>query len=304
MQKKAMQANDTAETHGDPRSQDETLYQFHSTPELERGLLGLYGQSKIKEARKVLLDKGVITEHRNPNPKYHFDKTIHYLFHPEPINAFLTDRVNASVRNKVSTQPDQSEITDASVRSTQRSVKNNRAIPETTSEIGTPPSPSSSIEFFQNSIPEEGTPPKGESAPQTAKKKKEWDIPEWFAPMADLPGYKTVDHSRAAGAIAATCDEVGIDKAAFILHWCKEYKINRHTYRWLDPVAACKGRPLSIALQNFGRTPPHSARPPLPGNNYGYTPQQDEDAKRDERKRHLREYQKKFGKSPWEAAKT
>ena len=85
---KAKQANDIAEVHGDRRAQDETLYQFHSEGELERGVV-IYKRRSMYDALKVLHEKGFVTVHHNPYNRYKFDKTRYFLFHPEAVNAWL-----------------------------------------------------------------------------------------------------------------------------------------------------------------------------------------------------------------------
>lgn len=86
---KARQANDVAEMHGDPRAQDEGLNQWHNEEELEEGLLWEYGRKTIREALVLLEGKGFIARIPNPNPKYRFDKTAHFVFRPGAVNAWL-----------------------------------------------------------------------------------------------------------------------------------------------------------------------------------------------------------------------
>jgi|GEM_PF-4841130 len=89
MKRKNQQLNDIAEMHGDERSQDETLIQFHTEGQLRFGILFLYSNKAIREALKLLEAKGVIETTSNPNPKYKFDKTKYFIFHPEVINEWL-----------------------------------------------------------------------------------------------------------------------------------------------------------------------------------------------------------------------
>lgn len=83
------EANDTAQRHGDDRTAPESLYQWHTTESLEAQLKGLGSKRTIQEARQLLGDLGVITEHRNPNPRYTFDRTIHFLFYPNVVAELL-----------------------------------------------------------------------------------------------------------------------------------------------------------------------------------------------------------------------
>lgn len=104
MQGKNKATNDVAEAHGDERTQDESLYQFHTQKDLENGILGYYSKTKITEANKFLTEKGVITLHKNPNPRYAFDNTNFFLFHPDIINDWL--KVNSRCPEIANGQPD------------------------------------------------------------------------------------------------------------------------------------------------------------------------------------------------------
>lgn len=67
----------------------ENLYQWHTTEELEAQLFGLGKKDKIQESRRQLVSMGIISEHRNPHPKYQFDKTTFFIFHPEAVDQYL-----------------------------------------------------------------------------------------------------------------------------------------------------------------------------------------------------------------------
>ncbi|MCW5589653.1 MAG: hypothetical protein KIT27_08340 [Legionellales bacterium] len=103
-QNKAM--NDIAENHGDERAQDESLLQYHTLKQLHEGLLGLFCEKKISQAINVLKDLNVITTHRNPNPRYKFDRTTYFLFHPNVCNEWIKQRYvidnfdNANMRDR------------------------------------------------------------------------------------------------------------------------------------------------------------------------------------------------------------
>ena len=94
LNEQAQQANATARKYGQPPTPEASLLQFHTDEQLQAGLLDLYGTKKIREARHLLVEKGAITEHLNPNPRYAFDKTLYFEFHPEVINAWLDQRRN------------------------------------------------------------------------------------------------------------------------------------------------------------------------------------------------------------------
>lgn len=86
--KKAKFQNNIANLHHDTGCQDESLYQFHTLEELEEGVL-LYSKDAINTGLKALVDKKVISIHKNPNPKYAFDRTRYFLFYPEVLNSWL-----------------------------------------------------------------------------------------------------------------------------------------------------------------------------------------------------------------------
>jgi hypothetical protein len=83
--------NDIAEKHGDSRSQLEGLYIWKTLKEIGQDLIGLYGKSAIVAAIKILKNLGFISIHSNPNPRYHFDKTQFFLFHPDAVNKWLRE---------------------------------------------------------------------------------------------------------------------------------------------------------------------------------------------------------------------
>lgn len=99
MTTKNRKSNDVAEAHGDVRTQDESLLQFHSHNELIEGILAIYGKGAVIAANKLLEEKGAISVHRNPNPRYSFDKTNYYLFHPDVCNAWLVSYKNNRFNN-------------------------------------------------------------------------------------------------------------------------------------------------------------------------------------------------------------
>jgi len=88
----AAKANAVAEMHGDRASQDETLLQWHTLKELRDGLLGLYSEDSISQAIKLLVSLKFIAITKNPNPRYHFDKTHFFQFLPESVQAWLDNR--------------------------------------------------------------------------------------------------------------------------------------------------------------------------------------------------------------------
>lgn len=68
--------------------------------ELEQGVL-LYSRDAINCGLKILVDKKVISIHKNPNPKYSFDRTRYFLFYPVVVNTWLVDNKFNSKRSIV-----------------------------------------------------------------------------------------------------------------------------------------------------------------------------------------------------------
>jgi hypothetical protein len=86
--KQAQLANKVSRQHGEEGAQNESLWQWHTEDDLERGLM-IYKRRTIREAIKLLADKKFVTVSDNPNPKYRFDRTKHFLFHPDAVNQWL-----------------------------------------------------------------------------------------------------------------------------------------------------------------------------------------------------------------------
>ncbi|WKZ15529.1 MAG: hypothetical protein QY317_16670 [Candidatus Jettenia caeni] len=123
--KKAKRANEIAVMHGDEGQavQDESLLQFHTEKELEENIM-IYGRTKISEAIKNLQQKRVIEVYKNPNPRYAFDKTKYFLFHPEVCNDWIKKHY-----------PDLPEMGNRCTKSGSRSTRSGEAITEITTEI-------------------------------------------------------------------------------------------------------------------------------------------------------------------------
>lgn len=81
-----------AAKHGESFEDSTGLLQFHTEDDLEIGLLGLYKRKTIREGIKLLTDRGFISIHKNPNPRYKFDNTKFFLFHAETVNAWIKNR--------------------------------------------------------------------------------------------------------------------------------------------------------------------------------------------------------------------
>lgn len=117
----AMAANNVAEKHGDERSQYEGLYQYYTYEDLHQRLLGLYSERAIPQSVKRLVDLGVVSKHKNPNPRYSFDKTTYYIFHPDVCNDWISGNyVNGDFIGFVS-----SDVSTEEFQSHQKPLKNN-----------------------------------------------------------------------------------------------------------------------------------------------------------------------------------
>lgn len=114
------------EQHGDtPNDLEVTVMQWHSEEDLSEGILGLYGKSTIAKAVKKLAHLGYISIHKNPNPRYHFDKTRHFVFHPARVRKFFEDR---SPENNGTSRKNSLR----SIKNSLRSIKNGGTSPEIT----------------------------------------------------------------------------------------------------------------------------------------------------------------------------
>jgi hypothetical protein len=86
--RKAIEANDVAEMHGEARTQNENLWQWYTEEELEAGIF-IYKRTSIRAALALLEKKGFITISNNPNPRYKFDKTRFFIFHADKVNEWI-----------------------------------------------------------------------------------------------------------------------------------------------------------------------------------------------------------------------
>ena len=88
---KAHHANNVAVMHGVEPTQDETLIQFHTTENLRKYMLGLYSDKAIASGVRFLKDKGFVRIMRNPNPRFQFDQTKHFVFETDAVNEWIND---------------------------------------------------------------------------------------------------------------------------------------------------------------------------------------------------------------------
>ena len=102
--------NNIAESHGDGRPHDQNAYLFFSMDEISEGILGTYGKNTINNALQLLEELGAISIHKNPNPRYHFDKTKYFIFYPEVCNVWIEKSNSNNTQDESSEQFTQQPI--------------------------------------------------------------------------------------------------------------------------------------------------------------------------------------------------
>jgi len=142
--------NNIAELHGDGRPHEQNAYLFFSMDEISDGILGAYGKNTINNALQLLEELGAISVHKNPNPRYHFDKTKYFIFYPDVCNDWIekSNSKNEDQKDPPEQINDQSlgnsdhlkvsdrssKIKSPSSKSNLPSLKKGRAITDTTSK--------------------------------------------------------------------------------------------------------------------------------------------------------------------------
>ncbi|MGL4617907.1 MAG: hypothetical protein ACRCZS_02445 [Chroococcidiopsis sp.] len=110
-QPRAMRENQVAELHGDAGTQNTSLIQHHTIGELRDGLLGMYSKDAIAKGLRILIAKNFISQQRNPNPRYKFDQTRHYLVFSASIQAAIDNEISQSRKiDNASAESSQSNI--------------------------------------------------------------------------------------------------------------------------------------------------------------------------------------------------
>ena len=125
--------NEVAVQHGEEGEQDVSQLQYHSLEEVRVQCMGLLSQKATVLARKVLVEKGFVTEHLNPQKKYRFDKTIFYQVHPKMINKALLLHEECPTRQNDDIDVVEMTISKQSKRES-GNVKMTTPITETTTE--------------------------------------------------------------------------------------------------------------------------------------------------------------------------
>ena len=161
---KSAEANQIAQSHGCEPSQDDSLLQFHTEAELEAGIM-IAHKDKIRLALQVLVNKGAITIKRNPNPRYKFDNTRYFLFHPDVINEWLAktaDDIAKTPDNRKVSSEQSRKFAHASTENPRRSTENPRrstkSPPPSTKNQGTITETTSETTKGNNLIPHTGKP--------------------------------------------------------------------------------------------------------------------------------------------------
>ena len=124
-------ANDIAEAHGDGRPNNENAYLFFSMEELVTALMGVFGKKAISDGLALLESLKVISIHKNPNPRYHFDKTKYFKFYPDICNEWIASNCSTKTsrsqkRTQVIDNFDNAEMDNAFAKNALPSRKNSQ----------------------------------------------------------------------------------------------------------------------------------------------------------------------------------
>lgn len=85
----AIAANEIAERHGERGNHVTSLTQWHTEADLKKAMLGAWGKDKIRNGLQILQENGFIDIFRNPNSRFAFDKTRHFIVIPDAIQSAL-----------------------------------------------------------------------------------------------------------------------------------------------------------------------------------------------------------------------
>jgi len=88
--------NSVAQLHGD-EIKPLSLFQFHTVTEIE-DCIQIAKKDTIRNSLKKIIALGIVSIHDNPNPKFKFDKTKYYLFHPNKLQKLISAYANAENR--------------------------------------------------------------------------------------------------------------------------------------------------------------------------------------------------------------
>jgi len=77
------------------------LIQFHTEKQLIEKLMTVTKTpATLRRSIQFLVEKKVISLHKNPNKRYSFDRTRHFLFHPDVINTWLENEYGGFIENE------------------------------------------------------------------------------------------------------------------------------------------------------------------------------------------------------------
>ena len=111
------------------------LLQFHSEADLIEKMLSItHTPANIRKGINYLKEKNVISIHRNPNKRYAFDRTRHFLLHPDILNQWLTEREKTKASKKTANNKKKTQKTDSLVtlKDTQQNEEKNPTHPDST----------------------------------------------------------------------------------------------------------------------------------------------------------------------------
>lgn len=120
---KNTQLNRVAQAHGEAETHDTTLLQWHTEKQLMEGVLGFFSKNIIARGLDVLYGKGFVTKEQNPRPRYQFDRTRYFLFHPKVVNKWLAEHYDSELNDPSPKSDSSSPISDS------RSPKNGAPSP-------------------------------------------------------------------------------------------------------------------------------------------------------------------------------
>ena len=132
-------ANNISESHGDGRPHSEKAYLFFTMEDFIEGTMNFYGKNAINEALQLLVSLNVLTTHKNPNPRYYFDKTKYFQFYPSVCNHWIAENYSTGCQStQVETQPN--DYIDTPKEANRLFINNRRSaeIGEPVIEIGQP----------------------------------------------------------------------------------------------------------------------------------------------------------------------
>jgi hypothetical protein len=78
------------ENNGD-KGDEITLWVWKTNSDFRNDLMNVYSEHPVRNGLKILEDKGFISVRTNPNPLYHFDRTLQYLLNVAKVQSAIDD---------------------------------------------------------------------------------------------------------------------------------------------------------------------------------------------------------------------